>query len=273
MKTILKKIIDSLGLQSLLRFYHALKISIQNININHEIKKYAIVNNGKIVSNMGILKIIFPTHKYVLRKRTSDLKVFKQLVIEKEYQCVIDLISKHHVKINTVIDAGANVGLSMIFFKSIFPNVQIICIEPDKENCGLISTQIKENGYNNIYIEKAGLWFSTQYLEVKNDFRDGAKWSLRVAAVDYETELKGISLKYLIDKYNLSQIDLLKIDIEGSEKVLFENNQFMECLSVTKIICIEVHEEFISKESVKSVLKANNFECYDMLDLIVGIRL
>ena len=222
---------------------------------------------------MGILKINFPTHKFVLRKRTSDLKVFKQLVIEKEYQCVIDLISKHHVKINTVIDAGANVGLSMIFFKSIFPNVQILCIEPDDENCELISSQIKENGYNTIYIEKAGLWSSNQYLEVKNDFRDGAKWSLRVAAVDYQTDLKGISLRYLMDKYSVSQIDLLKIDIEGSEKVLFKNDEFLECLSVTKIICIEVHEEFISKEAVKNVLKANNFECYEMLDLIVGIHL
>jgi hypothetical protein len=52
----------------------------------------------------------------------------------------------------------------------------------------------------------------------------------------------------------LEQIDILKIDIEGSEKELFESD-YDYWLSRTKILIIELHDR-LKPETSKTVFKA-----------------
>ncbi len=273
MKEYIKKIVKVLRLQFLIRIYHGIIISFQNVSIRNQIKEQVENSGGKLSYNGNLILIAMGVNQYALRKHSSDLKVFKQLIIENEYKSVIDLIEKHKININTIIDAGANIGLSMIYFKKFYGNANIVCIEPDEGNSEMIAKQIQNNKLLNVYVEKAGLWDSNKFLAIKRDFRDGAKWSLRVDAVDYETKLKGISIKYLIDKYKLTQIDLLKIDIEGSEKVLFDNDEDLASyIDKVKIICIEVHEEFISTQSVVTALESHHFSVFKSRDLTIGIN-
>ncbi len=70
---------------------------------------------------------------------------------------------------------------------------------------------------------------------------------------------KAISINDLITEYNIETIDILKIDIEGSEKELFEKN-FDYWLSKTKLLIIEIHDG-MRKGSSKAVFNAlNDFE-------------
>lgn len=278
MKKIFKSILKTLGFQSLIRFYHSIKISFSIIKNSKALKQYVINNGGNLTNedNFILFNIKSKNNRFVnyaLRKRSSDFMVFQQLIIEEEYQGVIDLLNKHNIKVNSIIDAGANIGLSTVFFKNLYPGSMVICIEPDDDNCLVINKHIEMNDFSNVFLEKVGLWDSNSYLTIVKDFRDGAKWSLRVEAVSYETKLKGVSVNYLIHKYNLKEIDLLKIDIEGSEKILLENeDNLKEYISLVKVACIEVHEEFIATSKVISILEKHNFSCFRLLDLTVGIR-
>lgn len=277
MRKILKNILKSIGFQSIIRFYHFVKISISNLKGSKELKHYILSHDGDLINEGNYLLCHTKSNNhsvnYALRKRSSDFMVFKQLIIEREYQGVIDLLNKHKISVNSVIDAGANIGLSMVFFKNIYPNSTVICIEPDEDNCLMIDKHIKVNNFSGVYVEKVGLWDSNSFLNIVKDFRDGAKWSLRVEAVDYDTNLKGVSVNYLLNKYNFKEIDLLKIDIEGSEKILLENEENLkQYIGLVKVACIEVHEEFIKTSKVISILEKHNFFCFRMLDLTVGIR-
>ena len=278
MKKIFKTILKTLGFQSLIRFYHFVKISVSNIKNIRILKQYVINHGGNLKNEDNFILFSIKSKNtrdvnYALRKRSSDVMVFQQLIIEEEYQGVIDLLNKHKIKVNSIIDAGANIGLSTVFFKNLYPSSTVVCIEPDDDNCLVINKHVNMNEFSNVFIEKVGLWDLNSYLTIVKDFRDGAKWSLRVKAVDYETKLRGVSVNYLLNKYNLKEIDLLKIDIEGSEKILLENeDNLKEYISLVKVACIEVHEEFIATSKVISILEKHNFVCFRILDLTIGIR-
>src|SRR5687768_1377938 len=87
--------------------------------------------------------------KVLLRKGKTDILVFKKIFIVREYNF------KFKKEINTIIDAGANIGLSAIFFANRFPAAKIIAIEPERSNYDLLLENIKE--YPNISPVLAGI--------------------------------------------------------------------------------------------------------------------
>lgn len=74
--------------------------------------------------------------------------------------------------------------------------------------------------------------------------------------MDYEdsSTIRAISINEIMLKYNIDHIDILKIDIEGSEKELFQEG-FESWLSKTSLLIIELHDGLNSGAS-KSFFKA-----------------
>lgn len=77
-----------------------------------------------------------------------------------------------------------------------------------------------------------------------------------VEEVDFcnEDTVSAISILDIMDFYKIEYIDILKIDIEGSEMELFENN-YEGWLSKTKVLIIELHDSKRNGAS-KSFFKA-----------------
>ena len=75
-----------------------------------------------------------------------------------------------------------------------------------------------------------------------------------------------------MDKNNLKSITLLKIDIEGAERFIFDDNVDLSFLSITKVIAIEIHDEFQIREKIYSILKKNNFHLFESGELTIGIN-
>lgn len=204
---------------------------------------------------------------------SSDLSVFNQIWIKKQYQPVIDLMKcalnvRSDVKI---IDAGGNAGYTGLFFKEEFPNSCILILEPEASSFNLLEENVKLNGCQGIIALKAGLWKNEAHLEVQRDFRDGREWSYYAKEVPYSTELKGYGVADLLKKYEWEYIDLFKIDIEGGEKYLFESEeQARTFLSRTKFIAIEIHDEFNSRDKINKCLTDNRFEFFTAGELTIG---
>jgi hypothetical protein len=73
--------------------------------------------------------------KIKLRKnQSSDLEVFKQFFSYKEYLPVVNAYKDNFsIKADyclNIIDAGSNIGLTLLFFMDYFDRPNIICIEP-----------------------------------------------------------------------------------------------------------------------------------------------
>lgn len=180
-------------------------------------------------------KISLPNIKYpfLIRNIPTDKGIFHQIFIELEYDIPLDLSSNP-----TIIDAGSNIGLFSVYIKNKFPNSNIICIEPDQDNFNLLKQNTKD--YFNISYENSGLWNSKTKIKVYDKYNTG-KSGLIVEEDDINGNIEAVSVDFLIEKYNLKKIDLIKIDIETSEIQLFKKN-YQNWIPKCKYIIIELHD-------------------------------
>ena len=89
-------------------------------------------------------------HPFILRAGTSDVNVFEQIFVNREYDF------KLHNYPGLIIDGGANIGLASIRFANKFPRAEIIAVEPDNSNFEML---IKNTAnYENIRLIKSGIW-------------------------------------------------------------------------------------------------------------------
>ena len=187
-------------------------------------------------------------HPIYLRNNTSDIDAFYQLFYDKEYDI------KFEKDPDVIVDCGANIGLASIYFKNKYPNAKIIAIEPEAANYQLL---VKNTGqYHDIYCLEAGVWNKTTDLKIK-DVGLG-NWGFVTEKVDHEdgSTVKAISIDKIIEQFGLDKIDVLKIDIEGAEKELFENNSELWLPKVRAVI-VELHDgmkEGCSKSFFRAML-------------------
>lgn len=141
---------------------------------------------------------------------------------------------------NFVIDAGANIGYTAVLYANWWPNATIVSIEADKENYALTIENTKN--YPNVKVKHAALWSKESRLKIEAGQEDG----FVVKEVGDENVLDenatiGISVDAILEEFNASTIDFLKMNIEGSEKAVFETN-YKNWLPKTTSMLIELHD-------------------------------
>jgi FkbM family methyltransferase len=98
--------------------------------------------------------------------------------------------------------------------------------------------------YKNVVPIKAGLWNSDRFIAITDP--GNGKWGFRTKSEDKQSEVgdlvRGLTIAQLIDEHSIARIDLLKVDIEGAEKEVFESSaSWIECVQA---IVIELHDRF-----------------------------
>ncbi|QBZ97898.1 FkbM family methyltransferase [Flavobacterium sangjuense] len=211
-----------------------------------------------------------------LRKRpSSDLNVFAQIYQYQEYKPLVAAFQKHFPTdtMLNIIDAGSNIGLTSVYLAKHFSNSNFITIEPDSSNFDSVSYNLKANGVKNSIQIKGGLWSRNANLKLVKDFRDKKDWSIRVEETSEAADLKAFSISHLMQEHKFEMIDILKIDIEGSEKEVFTGAKAdVSFLANTKCIAIEIHDEFDCREAIYSILKDYNFDFFESGELTIGIN-
>lgn len=198
-------------------------------------------------------KIFLPNiiHPITLRNGTSDIRTFNQVFLHNDYNIPLSFAPK------AIVDAGANIGLSTVFFKNKYPAAKIIAIEPENSNIELL----KKNtiNYENIYLLKKALSnVSNQDMNV-NDSGNGHWGFVTVSTKNsengvFKNSVKTITINDIMKENELEFIDILKIDIEGAEKELFESN-IENWLPKIRCLIIELHDR-TKPGSSKSFFKA-----------------
>lgn len=212
---------------------------------------------------------------YKLRITGSDFEVFNQIVLQEELETVIQ--HAHHLKNEqlNIIDCGANIGLSSLTFKKNFPQANIICVEPERSNYLQLCKNISMNNLTNVTAIEAGVWYKKATLVPDLEFRDKSNWSFALKEAKDKTTsgIKVDSILNIAAAAGWSHVDILKIDIEGSEFELFKNIEtWQSILDSIKIISIEVHEEKGQLEEIEKILLQKGFHLKNSGELVIGIR-
>lgn len=220
----------------------------------------------------------YPKWKAKIRTRkrpSSDLDVFEQIFKYEEYLAVVESYKTNFFTENSfrLLDAGSNIGLTSLYFSRFFDNTSFICIEPDESNFRTLSFNLDTNSVSNGHKLKAGVWSKNTNLKLINDFRGQNDWTYRVEETAEETGLQAFSIPYLVQKMQWDFIDVLKMDIEGSEKEVFMNpNSDISFLTITKCIAIEIHDEFNCRQAIYDILTKYGFTYFNSGELTIGIN-
>jgi FkbM family methyltransferase len=172
----------------------------------------------------------------------STLAGYEEIFVNKHYQFVAKSPSP------LIIDCGANIGLSISFFKRLYPDSKIIGFEPDPNLFGLLQKNIALWGYENVEIHQKAIWKEETIISFKQE----GGFSGRISQSDVldRVDVKTVCLSTLLNQ----KVDFLKIDIEGAETQVIA-----ECSSQLKnvdYLFIEYHSFEHECQTLDSILKA-----------------
>jgi FkbM family methyltransferase len=207
-----------------------------------------------LTQSIGLPEIKFPI---AMRPGNTDRITFKEIFIKREYDLNFSTITDTGV----IIDAGANIGFTSVFLANQYPNSKIFSIEPDHENFEYVLRNT--SSYKNIIPIKKALWNKKETISLSDPGL--GKRGMMVDKHEGATALDAISVTDLMNEFNISQIDILKMDIEGSEKEVFTDN-YDFWLPRTKCLVIELHDR------MKKGCSASVFHALSNYDFSLSIK-
>jgi FkbM family methyltransferase len=167
------------------------------------------------------------------RSGASDLMVFHQIFVEREYSPLDQLKN-----VGLVIDCGANVGYSSTYFLSTHPQSFVIAVEPDEGNFAILERNLHPYGKRTRAI-RAAVWRNHEKLQFKGPRTSGGEWGYSVEQADQEFGLTSVTVPELIEMSGFRRVSILKVDIEGAELNLFQFNS--EWIDLVDNLVIELH--------------------------------
>jgi len=176
-----------------------------------------------------------------LRETGTDLLTFDEVVVEEVYKSVLPYLHE----CQHVVDLGANIGLTSLYFATHYPACKIVAVEPNSGTydllCANLSGLVKAGRCKTL---KAAIWGSETVLiaDQPENPEHYSAFATREASgpVSSGDEISGMPLKQIMAEAGFERIDLLKVDVEGAEVELFKGD--LEWLRSLKCIAIEFHE-------------------------------
>ena len=137
-----------------------------------------------------------------------------------------------------IVDGGANIGASSLYFGARYPEATVYAIEPEPENFELLCENCRSR--KNVIPIKAALAGSDGPVTLRGNAGHDYGFSTTRGTGDFAVEVEGICLQSLFVKFGIEHVDLLKSDVEGAERDIMENAE--PWLGKVRAICAELHD-------------------------------
>ena len=159
-----------------------------------------------------------------------------------------------------IIDAGANIGLSLIYAKQLYPKSHIKAFEADPRVFVTLKRNVENFALENVQLFNQAVWKEEIKLTFSSTGSDDGhivKDFEQSSSLPHTFQVDAIRLRDFL----LEPVDFLKIDIEGAETVVLKDCS--EALKNVKNIFVEYHS-FLSEinqsvDEILGLLKASGF--------------
>ncbi len=178
-------------------------------------------------------------NRFYYTDSVSFLTIFSEIFIKKIYKF------KSNSNQPIIFDCGANIGLSVLYFKMLYPNAIIHAFEPDPEIFKLLNQNLRPYNFNNVFLHEKAVWINNQELS----FLSQGGSSGKIGSSGNAIKVGAIRLKDFLQN---QEIDFLKMDIEGAEY-----NVLLDCkdeLKNIKTLFIEYHSFYDEEQHLDEIL-------------------
>ena len=198
---------------------------ISNFFLRKYFKKIGLYNVNILDSYSEIENLIpsdeFKTLRSLKRFQESSVTFLGKSLKFSDNEAFIGMVNEIFIKKNymfnsdddapLIIDCGANIGLSAIFFKQIYPNSKIICFEPDPKIFEMLKYNLEQFNYSDIQTYNNAVWVRNEKLRFQTD----NSWGGKIVSNDSKNYINIDALD--LNNFLKQKVDFLKIDIEGAE--------------------------------------------------------
>ena len=134
-----------------------------------------------------------------------------------------------------ILDCGANIGISVLNYKRRHPNARIIAFEPDPQIAPMLRRNLERNGAADTEVVEAAAWISDGEVRWFSEGADGSRIVANGDSAPTVSRVRSVDLRRFLEQ----PIDLLKIDVEGSEYELVAH--IAPCLGTVDQLIVECH--------------------------------
>ena len=191
-----------------------------------------------------------------IRFKHPDVRFIDEIITKKCYSPNPDFEIGPN---DTIVDAGANVGVFAIHASLAATRGRLFAIEPDAENFRFLQENIRANELTTDIVsipvalcDKKG----TVRLYKTNPGNNSILGSFSDEDPVAIQTCKSVTIGNLIEQYSLKQIDFMKVDIEGAEFLLFKDHKWLD---QTRRIAMEVHTHMGNANDIKAELARSGF--------------
>jgi FkbM family methyltransferase len=155
-----------------------------------------------------------------------------------------------------IVDGGANIGVSVAYFTTLYPDARLMAFEADGPTFEVLSKNCARNGWRNVSLYQHAVhrtdgvlpFFGYEAGSLVSSFRREMSGSAPARITDLPT----VRLSTFIEQ----PVDLLKLDIEGSELAVLEDLAESGKLALVEQIILEYHHHIVPSEDRLGALLA-----------------
>lgn len=171
----------------------------------------------------------------------GDFELLNEIFLQSAY-----LLHTELEKDPVIIDLGANIGVSSIFFAMCWPDSEIHSVEPDPENFRRLCINTKS--LNNIVCHQKVIWSHDEKVPFHvNKHRGSSSSIFKTSSKQNLIHLQASTLHQFMDQISKDKISLLKIDVEGAEEAIFSTFDEYDRI---KVIAGELHHDYCNTENL-----------------------
>lgn len=201
------------------------------------------------------------------RPGTSDLTMFAEIISHRAFRC-LDPIENAQL----IVDCGANVGFSSAYFLTRYPRATVVAVEPDPGNFRMLERNLSPYSGRYQAIESA-IWSHPTGLVLSED-RLGAgsecARTVRPVGPNERPAMMALDIGSILERSGFDRISILKVDVEGAEKVIFASN-YDRWLPRVDSLVIELHDADCERV-FKAAIAGEDFELSTCDDQVVCLR-
>ena len=139
-----------------------------------------------------------------------------------------------------IVDGGSNIGMSVLFFKALYPDAHVLAFEPAQPAHELLLRNIAQNGLGGVEVHRAALGRETGEAQFFEDPEDPSTFRMSTRPGRIEGTARSVPQLRLSELLN-ADVDLLKLDVEGAEDIVLTDLVESGAISRVGQLVVEYH--------------------------------
>jgi FkbM family methyltransferase len=178
------------------------------------------------ITKLFALAVLFPN------KREVQVRIFGFRVEGPSYYSILFLVKEifleQQYRFETtepaplIFDCGSNIGMTMLYFKLLYPQARVVCFEPQQRAFSFLQRNVELNRLNKVETHRVALGDRNGYV----DFFEPNTGAGLMASLFASRESRGHAVStpmHRLSEHLQTTPDLIKLDVEGAETLVIQD--------------------------------------------------